>query len=80
MPGITVTLVDRTGGASLSHENFKAGIMHALEDILGDLIIGCMGRLRRGRRAITVAEKPQKDRSWPQPPQESGECRLIQPE
>ena len=38
MPGITVTLVDRTGGASLSHENFKTGIMHALEDILGDLI------------------------------------------
>ena len=38
MPGITVTLVDRTGGASLSHENFKVGIMHELEDILGDLI------------------------------------------
>jgi hypothetical protein len=38
MPGITVTLVDRTGGASLSHENFKVGIMHELEDILGDFI------------------------------------------
>jgi len=35
MPGITVTLVDRTGGASLSHENFKAGIMHELEDCDG---------------------------------------------
>jgi len=38
MPDITVTLVDRTGVASLDHENFKAGIMHELEDILGDLI------------------------------------------
>jgi hypothetical protein len=38
MPGISVTLVDRTGGASLGHENFKVGIMHELEDILGDLI------------------------------------------
>jgi len=38
MPEITVTLVDRTGVASQSHENFKAGIMHELEDILGDLL------------------------------------------
>ena len=38
MPSVTITLVDRTGGASQSHENFKAGIMHALEDIFGDLI------------------------------------------
>jgi hypothetical protein len=38
MPSITVTLVDRTNIASLSHENFKAGIMREFEDILGDLI------------------------------------------
>ncbi len=38
MPEITVTLVDRTGAASRDHENFKAGIMRELEDILGDLI------------------------------------------
>ena len=38
MPEITLTLVDRTGGASPSHETFKAGIMHEIENILGDLI------------------------------------------
>jgi|SRR5262245_6373445 len=38
MPEISVTLVDRTGVASPSHENFKAGIMRELENILMDLI------------------------------------------
>lgn len=38
MPDITLTLVDRTGVASPSHENFKAKIMHELQYILGDLI------------------------------------------
>jgi hypothetical protein len=38
MPSITITLVDRTGDASPSHENFKAGIMHELTHIFEDLL------------------------------------------
>jgi len=38
MSEITVTLVDRTGSSSKSHETFKSGITSELESILGDLI------------------------------------------
>jgi len=38
MPELSVTLVDRTGVSSTSHDNFKAGIMHELENILADLL------------------------------------------
>jgi hypothetical protein len=38
MPDITVTLVDRTGSSSQSHEPFKAGIQSELANLLGDLI------------------------------------------